>query len=84
MFGLRQIVAKIINNKLVIRVGGGYMNVDEFIDQYGRIEMTKMLKAEKNKNKNKGLLMAEKEVELGYVKEMINQTFNQVADEAKK
>jgi hypothetical protein len=32
MFGTKKIMAKIINNKLVIRVGGGYMAVDEFID----------------------------------------------------
>lgn len=30
-FGSRNIIAKIINGKLVIRVGGGYMSVDEFI-----------------------------------------------------
>ena len=32
MFGTRTIIAKIINNKLVIRVGGGYMSIDEFIE----------------------------------------------------
>ena len=32
-------MAKIINGKLVIRVGGGYMSVAEFIEQYGKIEM---------------------------------------------
>lgn len=32
MFGSRQIMAKIINGKLVIRVGGGYMSADEFIE----------------------------------------------------
>ena len=32
MFGSKQILAKIINGKLVIRVGGGYMSADEFID----------------------------------------------------
>lgn len=39
MFGLRKIMAKIINGKLVIRVGGGYMSVYEFIEQYGKIEL---------------------------------------------
>lgn len=39
-------MAKIINGKLVIRVGGGYMSVDEFIDQYGKIELLKLMKAE--------------------------------------
>jgi len=32
MFGTRNIIAKIINYRLVIRVGGGYMSVDEFIE----------------------------------------------------
>ena len=50
LFGTRSITGKIINNKLVIRVGGGYMGVDEFIDQYGKIEMLKQMKAEGGAN----------------------------------
>jgi hypothetical protein len=50
MFGTKKILAKIINDKLVIRVGGGYMNAEEFIEQYGKIEMMKMVKMEENKN----------------------------------
>ena len=50
MFGTRKILAKIINGRLVIRVGGGYMNAEEFIDQYGRIEMMKMMKKDKDKS----------------------------------
>lgn len=46
LFGSRTITAKIINGKLLIRVGGGYMNVDEFIDQYGKVEMLKHMKAQ--------------------------------------
>lgn len=46
LFGSRNIMAKIINGKLVIRVGGGYMGVDEFIDQYGKIEMLKHMKSQ--------------------------------------
>ena len=44
MFGTRNIIAKIINGNLLIRVGGGYMSADEFIEQYGRMEMLKMMK----------------------------------------
>lgn len=44
LFGTKQILAKIINGKLVIRVGGGYMSVDEFIETYARQEMAKMIK----------------------------------------
>ena len=32
LFGTKSIMAKIINGKLVIRVGGGYMSADEFIE----------------------------------------------------
>lgn len=45
-FGERNILAKIINGRLVIRVGGGYMSAAEFIQQYGKIEMMKMMKRE--------------------------------------
>ena len=31
MFGTRKIFAKIMNDKLVVRVGGGYMTIEEFI-----------------------------------------------------
>ena len=48
MFGSKQILAKIINGKLVIRVGGGYMSADEFIEQYGKIELLKMMKAQQS------------------------------------
>ena len=35
MFGTKKIFAKIINGKLVIRVGGGYMGIEEFMKYYG-------------------------------------------------
>ena len=41
MFGTRKIFAKIINGKLVIRVGGGYMGIDEFMKHYGQQELDK-------------------------------------------
>ena len=31
MFGTKKIYCKIINGKLVVRVGGGYMGMEEFI-----------------------------------------------------
>jgi hypothetical protein len=42
MFGSRKIFAKIMNDKLVIRVGGGFMLVDEFLNTFGPQEMAKM------------------------------------------
>ena len=55
MFGTKKILAKIINGNLVIRVGGGYMNAEEFIEQYGKIEMMKIMKIEENKNILEGI-----------------------------
>ena len=43
MFGTKKIYAKIINGKLVIRVGGGYMSIDEFMFYYGAQELNKMI-----------------------------------------
>ena len=34
LFGSKKIFAKIMNNKLVIRVGGGFMVIEEFIAAY--------------------------------------------------
>lgn len=41
MFGTKKIYCKIINGKLVVRVGGGYMGIEEFIMQYGQQEAEK-------------------------------------------
>lgn len=48
LFGTKKIIAKIVNNKLLIRVGGGFMSVEEFIDQYGRMELMKMIAENEN------------------------------------
>lgn len=42
VFGSKKISAKILNSQLIIRVGGGYCHIEEFISQYARIEMMKM------------------------------------------
>jgi hypothetical protein len=48
LFGTRKIFAKIMNGKLVIRVGGGYMIIEEFIATYAdqEINRCKMLEAQ--------------------------------------
>ncbi len=48
LFGTRKIFAKIMNGKLVIRVGGGYMVIEEFIATYAdqEINRCKMLEAQ--------------------------------------
>ena len=50
MFGSKKILAKIVNGKLVVRVGGGYMSVDEFIEQYGEMELMKSMAAEEHED----------------------------------
>lgn len=42
LFGTRKIYAKVLNNKLVVRVGGGFMNFTEFIDTYAMVELKKI------------------------------------------
>ena len=49
MFGEKKIFAKIINGKLVIRVGGGYMNIDEFMKHYGMQEYLRQQRMEEEK-----------------------------------
>jgi Growth-Arrest-Specific Protein 2 Domain len=44
IFGTRKIYAKILNGKLVIRVGGGYMVIEEFISTYAEQELNKINK----------------------------------------
>jgi hypothetical protein len=42
MFGTKKIFCKIMNNNLVVRVGGGFMGVAEFIQSYGEKEVLKI------------------------------------------
>lgn len=42
LFGTKKIYAKILNGKLVIRVGGGYMVADQFIATYAEPELAKL------------------------------------------
>ena len=52
LFGTRKIFAKIMNGKLVIRVGGGYMVIEEFIATYAdqEINRCKLLDAQQQMN----------------------------------
>jgi hypothetical protein len=42
LFGTKKIYAKVMNGKLVIRVGGGYMIIEEFIATYEEPELIKL------------------------------------------
>ena len=41
-FGSRKIAIKVEKDGIKIRVGGGYLSIDEFIDQYTPIELDKL------------------------------------------
>jgi hypothetical protein len=41
MFGTKKISAKVMNGKLFVRVGGGYLSIDEYIQTYGEKELKK-------------------------------------------
>ena len=43
VYGTKKIFAKIMNGNLVIRVGGGFMVIEEFIATYADVEAKKML-----------------------------------------
>lgn len=42
MFGTKKIYAKIMNGKLLVRVGGGFMGIDEFIHTHVETEQQKL------------------------------------------
>ena len=41
-FGSRKILVKVEKNKIQIKVGGGYLGIDEFLDQYTPAELEKV------------------------------------------
>jgi len=41
-FGSKRINVRIEKGKIVIRVGGGYMSIDEFLDQFTPVELEKL------------------------------------------
>lgn len=48
LFGTKKICAKIMNEKLVVRVGGGYMVIDEFLATYSDMELIRINKMMEN------------------------------------
>ena len=41
-FGSKRIMVKVERDKIQIKVGGGYLSIDEFIDQYTPAELEKL------------------------------------------
>lgn len=48
--GNKKVIATLINEKLMVRVGGGYVGMDEFMMVYGAFELQKIYKEENMKN----------------------------------
>jgi len=44
LFGTRQIFVRVLENELVVRVGGGYMDINEFMVKFTDSELTKIQK----------------------------------------
>lgn len=53
MWGTKKVLVKIINGRLIIRVGGGFMSVEEFVRQKSKIEMMKVLKLDELRDDKK-------------------------------
>jgi hypothetical protein len=41
-FGTKRVAVKVENTNIKIRVGGGYLSIDEFLDQYTPVELEKL------------------------------------------
>ena len=41
-FGTKRVAVKVENHGIKIRVGGGYLSIDEFLDQYTPVELEKL------------------------------------------
>ena len=41
-FGSKRVAVKVEKDNIKIRVGGGYLSIDEFLDQYTPVELEKL------------------------------------------
>ena len=57
-FGTKRVAIKCENNNIKIRVGGGYISIEEFIDQYTPIEIEKLSRADSLKKMNEKVLIS--------------------------
>ncbi len=51
LFGTKKIYAKVVNGVLLVRVGGGFMDIDNFYSNYGEQEYYKWKRQQDEKNK---------------------------------
>ena len=51
-FGTKRVNIRVENNKITVRVGGGYLLIEEFLDQYTPTEMEKLARQDPFKKSN--------------------------------
>ncbi len=44
IFGTKRVNIRVDNNNINVRVGGGYLSIDEFIEQYTPSELERMIR----------------------------------------
>ncbi len=49
LFGTKRVNIRVDNNNINVRVGGGYLSIDEFIEQYTPSEVERMLRMDPSK-----------------------------------
>ena len=54
-FGTKRIGVKVAKDKIEIRVGGGFLSIDEFLDQYTPAELEKLERKDPIKRKSERL-----------------------------
>ena len=50
-FGSKKVHIKILNGRLIVRIGGGYMPIEQFVQSYGANELAKMKQCKENEVK---------------------------------
>jgi len=58
MFGSKRINVKVEKDFIKIRVGGGYLSIDEFIDQYTPVELEKLERRDPIKRFNEKIVVS--------------------------
>jgi hypothetical protein len=43
-FGSKKVCIKVDNGKINIRIGGGYLRIDEFLEKYTTVELEKSIR----------------------------------------
>ena len=51
-FGSKRVMVKVERDKINIKVGGGFLSIDEFLDQYTPVELEKLERRDPLKRMN--------------------------------